>query len=72
MQLIQTPEITQEKQNIEKNNNPETTKTNINADNKPYYTIDDEIEENNNAQDEDDGIDYENEDKNRLHTIPRK
>ena len=56
-------EITQEKQNIEKNNNPETTKTNINADNKPYYTIDDEIEENNNAQDEDDGIDYENEDK---------
>lgn len=56
-------EITQEKQNIEKNNNPETTKTNINADNKPYYTIDDEIEENNNAQDEDDGINYENEDK---------
>ena len=56
-------EITQEKQNIEKNNNPETTKTNINSDNKPYYTIDDEIEENNNAQDEDDGIDYENEDK---------
>ena len=56
-------EITQEKQNIEKNNNPETTKTNINADNKPYYTIDDEIEENNNAQDENDGIDYENEDK---------
>ena len=56
-------EITQEKQNIEKNNNPETTKTNINADNKPYYTIDDEIEENNNAQDKDDGIDYENEDK---------
>lgn len=56
-------EITQEKQNIEKNNNPETTKTNINSDNKPYYTIDDEIEENNNVQDEDDGIDYENEDK---------